>query len=98
MLALKEIVALTPPEFDDQVVAVLDKIVHTDTYWAAFYRVLLAAMDLILKEEDEGKVMAFAADDAGLAECCDDCKCDHHLICQLIRFVVQVWNALKHRG
>ncbi len=96
VLALKELVALTPPEFDDQAVDVLDKIVHTDTYWAAFYRVLLAALDLV-QSDDDGKVLTMADDDPGIAECCDDCHCDQHLICRLIGFIARVWQALRHR-
>ena len=96
VLALKELVSMTPPEFDDQAVAVLDKIAHTDTYWAAFYRVLLAALDIV-NEEEAGPVLALAVDDDGIRECCEDCHCDDHLICQLIQFIAKVWKSLRHK-
>lgn len=98
-LSLKELAALTPVEFDDQSVAVLDKVLHTDNYWAAFYRTLIAALDLIVKEEeDDGKVLALVVDDPGIDELCDEFKCDKHLICLLIKFIAKVWYALRHRG
>jgi hypothetical protein len=96
VLALKDLAAATPIDEDDQAVAVLDKIVHTDTYWAAFYRVLLAALELVLAEKDD-EVKALVESDPGIAECCDDCQCDKHLICRLLQFITRVWHALRHR-
>jgi len=94
VLGLREMAEATPIEQDDEMVAVLDKVLHTDAYWAAFYRVLIAALELI-REERDGEVQELVNADPGVAECCDECGCDHHLFCRLLCLVGRLWDALK---
>lgn len=91
---LRELAEATPIEQDDEMVAVLDRIVYTDTYWAAFYRVLIAVLELIREEKDD-EVFEQVTNDPGVVECCDECGCDKHLFCRLLCFVGRLWRALR---
>ena len=83
----------TKTEADDKVVVVLQKITDNDTYWAAVYSVIAAALEYV-RSDDQELLVASSAETTELA---DEVGVDPATIILIIQAVVQLIELWRKR-
>ena len=93
---IKFLVELTPIDIDDKMVAILERVIEDDVWWAVAYRLIVMAAGYVTTEA-QAEVVRTAADDNDVVMLANEAGFDPTIIILVIQAIVQFLDWWRNR-